>query len=80
MNEKQFSLTLELIKTLAKFVPLKEFKEYIKEAKKISPDMNDVQYLALCLKFNLPLWSNDIRLKQQSRVRIFSTKELIDFL
>ncbi|MBC7090739.1 MAG: hypothetical protein H5T50_02340 [Nitrososphaeria archaeon] len=30
LNGKQFSLTLELIKSVVKFVPLSEFKEFIK--------------------------------------------------
>ncbi|MGC9059488.1 MAG: PIN domain-containing protein, partial [Candidatus Aenigmatarchaeota archaeon] len=47
LNELQFSLTIELIKALVRFVPLEEFKEYIEEGKRISPDVNDIQYFSL---------------------------------
>jgi predicted nucleic acid-binding protein len=80
LNELQFSLTIELIKALVRFVPLEEFKEYIEEGKRISPDVNDIQYFSLALKMNVPIWSNDKKLKQQSKVKVFSTKDLIEFL
>lgn len=49
-------------------------------AKRISPDENDVQYLALALKLNAPLWSNDKMLKRQRAVKIVTTAELLDLL
>lgn len=80
LNEVQFILTLELIKRIVEFVPLRDFKEFVKEADAISPDIDDTQYLSLALRLNLPIWSNDARLKQQSRIRIFSTTELVRHL
>lgn len=76
LNEKQFSLTLELLKIAVEFVPLKEFKEFVEDAKKISPDKDDVQYFALALKLGIRIWSNDKVLKKQSKVTIFSTQDL----
>ena len=49
----------------------------LREAKKFSPDIDDAAYLALCLDLNLPLWSNDRRLKNQKRVCILTTKEIM---
>ncbi|MGC9200887.1 MAG: PIN domain-containing protein [Candidatus Aenigmatarchaeota archaeon] len=46
----------------------------------MSPDVNDIQYFSLALKMNVPIWSNDKKLKQQSKVKVFSTKDLIEFL
>lgn len=80
LNETQFQLVLELVKAVVEFIPLEDFKEFIEEASRISPDKDDIQYLALSLKLGAPLWSNDNRLKQQLRVKIVSTKELIEIL
>lgn len=76
LNEKQFSLTLELLKIVVGFVPLEEFNEFVEDAKKISPDKDDVQYFALALKLGIGIWSNDRALKKQSKVTIFSTEDL----
>jgi len=45
-----------------------------------SPDPKDAQYLALAMKYGIPIWSNDKRLKRQSIVKVFSTEELIRFI
>jgi predicted nucleic acid-binding protein len=80
LDEKQFTLTLELIKALVEFKPLDEFKDLIALAKKHSPDEGDIQYLALAAKLALPLWSNDSKLKKQSMVKVISTKDLLNIL
>jgi len=49
----------------------------LREAIQFSPDIDDAPYLALCLDLNLPLWSNDKRLKNQKRVRILTTQEIM---
>ena len=46
------------------------------EAEKISPGLKDTQYLALALKLNCAIWSNDKKLKKQDKVKIFSTEDL----
>lgn len=80
LNEKQFSLTLELLKITVEFVPLKEFKEFVEDAKEISPDKDDVQYFALALKSGCAIWSNDKALKRQSVVKVFSIEDLLKVL
>lgn len=80
LNEKQFSLTLELLKIAVEFVPLQEFKKSVGDAKKISPDKDDVQYFALALKLGIGIWSNDKALKRQSLVKVLSTEDLLKML
>jgi len=58
-------------------VPLDEFKDSWAEAKQISPDPDDVERLHL----NCAIWSKDKDLKEkQSRVKVFSTSDLISLL
>jgi predicted nucleic acid-binding protein len=63
-----------------KIISMEELNEFKEKAVKISPDPDDVPYFALALKYNCSIWSNDAKLKKQSAVRIFSTKELLEFL
>ncbi|MCD6478676.1 MAG: hypothetical protein J7L44_02190 [Candidatus Diapherotrites archaeon] len=80
LKNEQFELTAELVKAVVRFKPLSKFEEYIDLAKRHSPDVGDVQYLALAMKLALPLWSNDKALKRQSMVKVLSTKEVLAFL
>ncbi|MCK4435272.1 hypothetical protein KAU87_00515, partial [Candidatus Bathyarchaeota archaeon] len=61
------------------FIPLEEYSSFMKEALAI-PDPDDIDFPALALKLDCPLWSNDKELKQQTVVKVFSTSELISFL
>jgi predicted nucleic acid-binding protein len=93
-EEKTFELTrktgmekdelVELIESLVRvagitFVPLIDFKEQKQKAIEITPDSDDVAYLALALHLNCPLWTNDKDLKKQSVVAILTTKELVEY-
>lgn len=60
-----------------KIVDEREIADFLEKAERISPDIDDTIYLALALKLNCPIWSNDLRLKHQNKVNIYSTKELI---
>ncbi len=46
----------------------------------LAPHARDVQYFALALSFNAAIWSNEKAFKKQSKVKVFSTSELISFL
>lgn len=62
-------------------VPLHEFKDFWAEAEQISPDPDDVEYLAVALSLGCAIWSNDRDLKEtQSVVKVFSTSDLISLL
>ena len=44
----------------------------------ISPDADDTAYIALALHLNCPIWSNDKKLKKQDKVKVITTKELLE--
>ena len=64
---------------LVEFIPLEEYSSFMKEALAI-PDPDDIDFTALALKRDCPLWSNDKELKQQTVVKVFSTSDLISLL
>lgn len=63
-----------------KLIPSEEIFPFISEASTISPDKDDVAYFALALKLKCAIWSNDVKLKKQNRVKIYSTKEILEKL
>jgi len=77
ISKSEFDLLFSIICTKIEIVSKEEFKGFINKAKKITPDQDDTEYLALALKLNCPIWSNDKQLKKQNYVRIINTIELI---
>ncbi len=63
-----------------KLVEKRDFEDFLDNASKIIPDSDDVAYVALALKLNCAIWSNDKRLKEQNKVKVYSTEDLIDIL
>src|SRR3989338_6093813 len=78
LSENDFNTSLTLISSRIKTKTFQEFKSNIKKAKEISPDPKDIEYLAIAIKLNCPLWSNDKALKKQKAVKIISTSELLE--
>jgi len=76
-NKEDFDYLLSLLKKKIRTIPNKETEEYIEEASTLSHDIKDIDYFALALKFNCPIWSNDKELKKQRRIIIYSTEDLI---
>lgn len=53
------------------------YKTFLPEAEKLLPEHpEDSPYLALAIALGCPLWSNEKRLKKQSRVKVLATHEL----
>lgn len=58
-------------------VPYEEIKPFVAKAENVSPDKKDVPYVALALKMNIAIWSNDKPLKsKQKAVKVYSTEEI----
>ncbi len=60
------------------FIPMENYRQLIKPAALFSPDSNDLDFIALAMKMELPLWSNDSLLKNQNKVVVVSTAELLE--
>lgn len=76
---EDMQMFLEILNRTINIVHKEVFEPYLNEATQISPDINDVAYIALAIKLNYPLWTNDKELKEkQSRVKIYNTKEIIE--
>ena len=80
IKEKEFEKYLDELKIIVNFVNEKEYSSFFDEAMKISPDKNDAHFFALCLKESCFLWSNDYLLKQQNKIKVLSTEDIIEIL
>ena len=80
-SEKDFSRLLSIFERRMEFIPQEEFGGFVYKALELFPKhTKDIPYLALALRFNCPLWSEEKLLKKQSSVRVLNTVELFDLL
>lgn len=75
-TEEEFFRLIEILKRKVVLVQPKELKPYVEEAEKLTPDPDDMAYFALALKLNCAIWSNDKKLKEQNKIKIYHTHEL----
>jgi predicted nucleic acid-binding protein len=79
-SDHDFNKLIGLFKRRITIIPKKEVDPFIDKAKEISPDIKDVPYVALALKLNAAIWSNDKDLKEKLNVvKVYSTEEVMKF-
>lgn len=74
--EDDFFGLLEILKKRIAIIPLEELTSYVEEAEKLTPDPDDMVYVALALKLDCAIWSNDKKLKEQAAIPVYHTHEL----
>jgi predicted nucleic acid-binding protein len=84
INNLAFAFLLSLLDKRVETFPEEAYKEFLAMANKISPHgkpvVKDGPYFALAFAFNSPIWSDEEAFRQQSKIKIFSTKDLIELL
>ncbi|HLC79822.1 MAG TPA: PIN domain-containing protein [archaeon] len=80
MTKEEFLTAVELALENITILPIEEYVLFKEQAQKLCPKghENDWPFLALALKYDTPLWTNDIALHKQKEVKIVTTKELIE--
>jgi len=79
-DEKTFHDALRFVLTRVKLVDEKQYSENMDIATALSPDADDVPYVALALTLNCPLWTRDKELLKSSGVKTLDTNALAGFL
>lgn len=79
LEEQQLKTLLDLLFERIRSVPKEEFRALLPKARKIIHhiDPDDVPFFALALSLDLCIWSDDAALKKQTKVKIWSTEEVI---
>lgn len=76
-TKEEFEIFLSVLEDRIEIIPKNEFEKFMPGALRILPShIKDAEYLALALKYNCPIWSEEKLLKTQSKVEIVNTKEL----
>lgn len=76
-SNEEISDAFSLIREQIKSYPLQTYQDKLARALEFSPDIKDVEYLALALNRGCVIWSEDQPLRRQNRVRVLNTKELL---
>jgi len=79
-RNQSFSESISLLNQLVQFIEVKTLRQEIQECKSFIQDQADIPFLALAKHLNLPIWSNDSHLKEQSVIQVFSTLDLLKLL
>lgn len=78
LSEQEFEIRQKEIEELIKFFKTKEYETFLDKASDSISDIDDIDFLALAFKLNCAIWSNDMHLKEQSLVPVYTTKELVE--
>ncbi len=68
------------LKKVVTFIKIEDFSNNLSQVQHLIRDEKDIIYLALAKHLNLPIWSNDTDLKEQSVVPVFTTSEIIELM
>src|SRR3989344_5201127 len=77
LSDMEFnSLFVNMLKYV-KIIKTDNFIKYKNFAEKIIGDIDkdDVQFIALALAFNCPIWSDDRHFQKQNKIKVITTKE-----
>jgi len=77
LNESDFSNLVARILVQVTIINDSELSPFVVAAASLIKDKKDWLYLACALYKNTVIWSNDKGFKSQSRVRIFTTEEML---
>jgi len=77
ISKGEFEFALSILEEEIKLMPEEKYNKFLSKASEISPHTKDIPYFALSLSLNCPIWSDEKAFKEQSKVKVFTTEELI---
>jgi len=80
ITNEDFLKTIHEIRLFVEVVEDEEVKEYSVAAREIAPHEEDIPCFALALALNSPVWSNEKEFKSQSKIKVFSTSDIVNLL
>ncbi len=77
LSGEDLNLVIRVLFKHIRVVPKSQYGRFLPEAELLIVEHpEDIPYLALSIALNCPLWSNERRLREQSKVKILPTHEL----
>ena len=80
MNENQLQILLNKLFCYITIINPAVYAKFFNEASILIMDKKDIPFLACALALNCPIWSEDKEFKKQQKVKIYTTRELLDLL
>ena len=89
LSKSEFNKRREELAAKVSFIPLEQYTssmKYIISLAKPMPEpeqaelLKDIDFIALAIELQCPLWSNDKLLKKQSTVSALSTEDILEIL
>ncbi|MBI2136693.1 hypothetical protein HYU06_06500 [Candidatus Woesearchaeota archaeon] len=78
LSPHEFNKQKHELSIYIEFISIEEYSLFFMQASEITPDRDDVDFVALSLMLSCPIWSNDIVLKNQKHFKVLTTKEVIE--
>jgi len=79
-DAQDFERILSTFRDRLTFTAKDDVADSLEDAKRVSPDPKDVPYLVVAIKLGISIWSNDKHLKEQQRVKVLATRDLVKIL
>jgi len=82
LSEEEFYILLLRLLKYVRVVPEEVILKYKKEADEIMGNIHkeDTAFIATALAFNCPIWSDDKHFQKQEIIKVFTTKNIINFI
>lgn len=79
LSEGEFERLVDDLLKYLKIIRTEDIIDFREEANKIigSIDKDDVLFFAAALAFSCQIWSDDLHFRQQQRIKILTTQDLI---
>ena len=78
INNLEFERSLEILFRYVKIINPEFYSSYLEEASSLIKDSKDVPFLACAFALQCGIWSNDRGFREQNKVKVWITKDLID--
>lgn len=80
LSEHEFEIRQKEVEESIKFIKASEYEGFLEKAAALLIDPDDADILASALYTGASIWSNDLHLKKQPLVKVYTTEELADNL
>ena len=80
LSNEDIQKLFEILTMNIRTIPKQSYHRFVGQALTLAPHIEDSPYLAVALSREIPIWSNDRGLKNQSIVKIYTTAELLTVL
>ncbi len=81
ITNKEFELLLSILFEKIRIIPKLEYKNSIKESINLIKDIKDIPFMALAISSKADgIWSDDTDFKTQNKIKIFTTKDMIQII